>query len=135
MNLVETLSQSALRHPEHSAIIFEGETFSYSTLETYITKFASGLSKLGIEKGDKVALIVGNSPRFIIALYGALKVGAAVIPVNPLYAPDELVYILTNGDAKAVITLDLFLPLVEKASPILPKIDYFIICDKIEHSH
>ncbi|PEL09743.1 fatty acid--CoA ligase family protein [Bacillus sp. AFS017336] len=129
MNLVETLSQSALKNPEHSAVIFEGQTLSYSTLDTYITKFASGLSKLGIEKGDKVALVVGNSPHFIIALYGALKVGAAVIPVNPLYSPDELVYILTNGDAKAVITLDLFLPLVEKASPILPNIEHFIICE------
>lgn len=134
MNLVETLSQSALRHPEHSAIIFEGQTFSYSTLETHITKFASGLSKLGINKGDKIALVVGNSPHFIISLYGALKVGAVVIPVNPLYSPDELVYILTNGDAKAVITLDLFLPLVEKASPILPNIDHFIICETKQES-
>ncbi|WP_088072828.1 fatty acid--CoA ligase family protein [Gottfriedia luciferensis] len=129
MNLVQTLSQTALKHPEQSAIVFEGQSFSYSTLDTYITKFASGLSKLGIKKGDKIALVVGNSPHFIISLYGAMKVGAAVIPVNPLYSPDELVYILTNGDAKAVITLDLFLPLVEKASPILPNIEHFIICE------
>lgn len=129
MNLVKTLSQTALKHPENAAIVFEGQTFSYATLNTYISKFASGLSKLGIEKGDKIALVVGNSPHFIIALYGALKAGAAVIPVNPLYSPDELVFILTNGDAKAVITLDLFLPLVEKASPILPKVDHFIICE------
>ncbi len=136
MNLVHTLSQTALKHPDHTAVIFEGQSFSYAQLNTYITKFASGLSKLGIEKGDKVALIVGNSPHFIIALYGALKAGAAVIPVNPLYSPDELIYILTNGDAKAVITLDLFLPLVEKASPILPNIEHFIICEtKQEHPY
>jgi len=129
LNLVHTLSQTALKHPEHTAVNFEGQSYSYAQLNTYITKFASGLSKLGIEKGDKVALVVGNSPHFIIALYGALKAGAAVIPVNPLYSPDELIYILTNGDAKAVITLDLFLPLVEKASPILPNIEHYIICE------
>lgn len=129
MNLFKTLSDTARKHPDHIALVFEGQEISYAQLETYITKFASGLSKIGIEKGDKVALVVGNSPHFIISLYGALKLGAAVIPINPLYSPDELVYILTNGDAKAVITLDLLLPLVEKASPILPQIEHYIICE------
>jgi long-chain acyl-CoA synthetase len=129
LNLVQKLSETAMNQPDDIAVFFEGERITYKTLDTLITKFASGLSKLGIQKGDNVALVVGNSPHFIISLYGALKVGASVIPINPLYTPDELLYILTNGDAKAVITLDLLLPLVEKASQVLTKVEHYIICE------
>ncbi|MBP0724534.1 fatty acid--CoA ligase family protein [Bacillus sp. RG28] len=129
MNLVQKLSETAMNHPEDIAVFFEGQQITYKTLDSLITRFACGLSKLGIQKGDNVALVVGNSPHFIISLYGALKVGASVIPINPLYTPDELLYILTNGDAKAVITLDLLLPLVEKASQVLTKVEHYIICE------
>ncbi len=63
------------------------------SLISAVTKFASGLERIGIRKGDHVGLILGNTPHFIIGLYGALRAGATVIPINPIYTPDELIYV------------------------------------------
>lgn len=106
-----------------------GKATSYGELDAAITKFASGLVQLGIKKGDHIALLLGNSPYFAISLYGAMRMGATVIPVNPIYSPDEIGYILNNGDVKAVVSLDLLLPIAEKSHHLLPKIEHYIICD------
>ena len=73
--------------------------------------------------------LLGNSPHFIISLYGALRAGATVIPINPIYTPDEIGYILNNGDVKVVVALDKLLPLLEKMNPILSSVEQFVICE------
>jgi long-chain acyl-CoA synthetase len=98
-------------------------------LDSAITKFASGLEKLGVKQGDHIALLLGNSPHFVISLYGALRLGVTVIPVNPIYTADEIGYILNNGDVKVVIALDMAIPLVEKMHTFLPKIEHYIFCE------
>ncbi|WP_243356308.1 fatty acid--CoA ligase family protein [Bacillus litorisediminis] len=128
MNITEKLRETAARTPTKPAYYFAGESKSYAELDGAVTKFASGLQKLGIDKGDHVGLLLGNSPYFIIGLYGALRAGATVVPLNPLYTPSELGYMLDNGDVKALIALDLALPVLEKAHPSLPKIESYILC-------
>ncbi|RDU35502.1 long-chain fatty acid--CoA ligase [Neobacillus piezotolerans] len=129
MNLSSKLHETAQALPEKLAYYFMGKETSYGELDAAITKFASGLEQLGIKKGDHIALLLGNSPYFVISLYGAIRMGATVIPVNPIYSPDEIGYILNNGDVKAVVSLDLLLPIAEKSHHQLPKIEHFIICD------
>jgi long-chain acyl-CoA synthetase len=77
---------------------------------------------------------LGNSPHFVISLYGALRLGVTVIPVNPIYTADEIGYILNNGDVKAVIALDMAIPLVEKMHTFLPKIKLYIFCETAPNS-
>jgi len=129
LNLSTRLHETAQNMPEKNAYVFMGNPTSYGELDAAITKFASGLEQLGIKEGDHIALLLGNSPYFVISLYGALRLGATVIPVNPLYSPDEIGYILNNGDVKAVISLDLLIPVAEKSHQLLPKIEHYIICD------
>ncbi|ALC91932.1 long-chain fatty acid--CoA ligase [Bacillus sp. FJAT-18017] len=129
MNISAKLHETAQTVPGKPAYYFMGKPTAYGELDAAITKFASGLEQLGVEKGDNIALLLGNSPYFVISLYGALRLGATVIPVNPLYSADEIGYILTNGDVKAVVSLDLLLPVAEKSHNLLPKIEHYIICD------
>lgn len=58
-----------------------------------------------------------------------MRLGATAIPVNPIYTPDEISYILHNGDVKAVIALDMLLPLVEKGVQAFPQVKTFIVCE------
>lgn len=129
MNLSSQLAATAEKFSNKPAYIFNGQTSTYTELNAAVTKFASGLNKLGIQKGDHIALLLGNSPHFVIGLYGALRAGATVIPINPIYTPDEIGYIMNDGDVKAVIALDLMIPLMEKMNAALPKVEHIIACD------
>jgi long-chain acyl-CoA synthetase len=68
-----------------------------------------GIRSLGIRKGDRVVLLLPNSPQFLVAYYGLLKAGAVIVPLNPLSAERELEFYLTDSGAEAVITIPLFL--------------------------
>ncbi|WP_368298324.1 fatty acid--CoA ligase family protein [Cytobacillus firmus] len=129
MNLTEQLHETAIRMGDKTAYYFMDQSSTYAELYGAVTKFADGLSKLGVKKGDHIALLLGNSPHFVIGLHGALRLGATVIPINPIYTPDEIGYIVNNGDVKAVVTLDLLVPLIEKMHQALPKVENYIICD------
>jgi long-chain acyl-CoA synthetase len=129
VNLSSRLTEIATKQPTKEAYIFQGTSCTYAELNASISKFASGLSQMGVNKGDHVALLLGNSPYFVIGLYGALRAGATVIPINPIYTADEISYILNNGDVKTVIALDLLIPLLEKMEERLPQVEHMIICE------
>lgn len=129
VNLSDQLSVTAGKYPNKTSFVFQDNNTSYQELEGAVKKFASSLYKLGYRKGDHIALAVGNSPYYVIGLYGALRLGVVVIPINPLYTPSEMTYILKNGDVKAVITMDV---LLEKFNPIaekLPNVHHYISCE------
>jgi long-chain acyl-CoA synthetase len=129
MNLTNQLHYTANLMPNKEAYYFGEQSTTYQQLDGAVTKFASGLQGIGGQKGDHIALLLGNSPYFVIAMYGALRLGATVIPINPIYTADEISYIIKNGDVKAVVTLDLLLPLLEKMNPLLPGVEHYIVCD------
>lgn len=129
MNLSSRLQETAKYAADKTAYYFMGQGTTYAELDGAITSFASGLEKLGVKQGDHVALLLGNSPHFVISLYGALRLGATVIPVNPIYTPDEIGYILNNGDVKVVVALDMAIPLAEKVHAFLPKVEKFVFCE------
>lgn len=129
LNLVETVRQQAFEQPEKTAYYFLGKGTSYSELEQSIARFAAALQDLGVQKGDHVAFLLGNTPHYIISLYASMRIGAVAIPINPIYTPDEISYIIKNGDVKVVIALDLLLPLVEAGVQGFPQVTNYIICE------
>ncbi|CAM3653225.1 fatty acid--CoA ligase family protein [Mesobacillus zeae] len=129
MNISVQLHNIAGRLGGKPAYYFMDQASTYAELDAAVTRFASGLEQLGIKKGDHIAVLLGNSPHFIISLYGALRLGATVIPINPVYTEDEISFILLNGDVKAVVCLDLMMPLAEKMQKHLPEVQQFIICE------
>lgn len=129
MNLVTSLQSQAEQQPNKIAYHFMGKDTSYGELEHAVGKFAQALTTLGVKKGDHVALLLGNTPHFIVSLYASMRIGATVIPVNPIYTPSEISYIVNNGDVKVVIALDLLVPLVAEGEQLFPKVEHYIICE------
>lgn len=102
--------------PDHPALIFMGRKITYKELHTDSEKFGYILKKkFNLEKGDKIAIYLPNSPQFPIAYYGGIKIGGVITPLNPLYTAREVAYQLNDSGAKILIALDLFKDNVEKA--------------------
>ncbi|WP_404451691.1 fatty acid--CoA ligase family protein [Virgibacillus necropolis] len=129
MDLSNQLTHMAQKSPNKPAYVFQEKATTYMELEGAVTKFASRLRELGYKKGDHIALVVGNSPYYVIGLYGALRLGAVVIPINPLYTAHEMTYILKNGDVKAVITMDVLMEKFEAIAEQLPGVEHYISCE------
>ncbi|OXM13352.1 long-chain-fatty-acid--CoA ligase [Paenibacillus herberti] len=127
-NLVEVLENSAASYPDREAYVFQGNSTTYTELMNQVEQFASGLSARNIGKGDKIVLLLGNCPEFIIALYGALRLGAVVVPVNPTYTADEIAYIIGNCGAKTAIAAAPLQPLFAALQPRLPELQGSIYC-------
>ena len=107
-SLATMLSTTAQKVPQKTAVVFQNETTSYLQLEMMSNQVANVLQDMGISLRDKVALYCINSPWFIAAYYGILKVGATVVPINLLLNINEIEYILSNSESKILIYYDVF---------------------------
>ena len=115
------LEESARRFPQNVALEFLGKTLSYQELWGLARRFAQGLKDLGVRPGDRVAIMLPNSPQFVIAFYGTLLAGGVGVNVNPLYTPRELRHQLADAGAETLVILDHLLPRyleVEKEVPV-----------------
>ena len=106
-SLPELFRASTEKHAGRIAVKFLGKSLSYAQVEKSANAFAAYLASKGIGKGDRVLLMLPNSPHFIIAYYGALKRGAIVVPASPLDTASEAEYKFRNSGAKIIIFLDL----------------------------
>ena len=113
--LFQFLSDSAKRYPEKEALSFYNKGMSYEALETQTNRFAHVLKRLGVQKGDRVAVMLPNIPQCVIAYYGALKLGAVIVMTNPLYVEREIQVQLADSGAETIIALDFFYPRIEKS--------------------
>jgi long-chain acyl-CoA synthetase len=107
------LERTAARYPDRVATIFFGAKLTYRALNETANRFAHALLNFGLQRGDRVALMLPNCPQFPIVFYGALKAGAVVTAMNPLYTPRELEYQLNDAGAETLVTLSKFYPTVE----------------------
>ncbi len=111
--LQKILTKTAANYPKKNAITYNEREISYSQLETLSNKFANSMIKLGVNKGDRVALFLPNIPQFIISYFGALKAGAVVTAISPLHREREVEYQLGDSDAETIVTLDSTLPIIK----------------------
>jgi len=114
ITMPEALERSATNYPDNTSFIMMGKKISFSQLNDLVNRFATALSDLGIQKGDKVALILPNIPQVVIATYAVFRRGGVVVMNNPLYTERELEYQLNDSDSKMAICLDLLVPRVLK---------------------
>jgi long-chain acyl-CoA synthetase len=103
LSIAAVLAESAMRRPDHPAIVFGAEETTYGRLWTDARKYAAVLRAHGIGAGDAVALLLPNTPHFPKAYFGLLALGAVVVPVNALLRADEINYILRDSGAKALV--------------------------------
>ncbi len=105
--LPEFLERSAIEFPNHPALIFEGYRLTYRELLAQVNHFAGILSEYGIQKGDRVAILLPNIIPCVISYYAILRLGAIVVMNNPLYTDQELEHQFNDAGVKMLITLDL----------------------------
>lgn len=108
------LLKAADEFPEKSAIHFMGKELTYREVKDSALQFAAYLQKLGVGKGDRVAVFLPNTPQAVISFFGILLAGGIVVPTNPLYTERELEYQMKDSGAVAIITLDILYPRVSK---------------------
>ncbi|HXQ34529.1 MAG TPA: class I adenylate-forming enzyme family protein, partial [Anaerolineales bacterium] len=118
--LIDVVSESASQKPNHQALWFQGNTVKYSELERLSTAFSNALTKLGVKPGDRVALLLPNSPQIILSLFGIWKAGGIVVPLNPLYTENELEHALREAGAESVVVLTPFYNKVKAIQPRTP---------------
>lgn len=104
--LPEMLAASVAAYGKKTALEFFGATTTYRELGDQVSRAAEGLRRLGVRAGDRVALILPNSPQHVVAFYAALRLGAIVIEHNPLYTPRELRHQFEDHGARFAIVWD-----------------------------
>lgn len=114
--LYQLLEDSARDYGGHTALVFYKRRVSYSELKDASDRFARALAdEWGVGKGSVVSLYLPNTPQFAIAYYGALKAGATVNPINPLYTGEEVAFQLRTSKTKVLVALDIFKDKVDDA--------------------
>ncbi|MFT4003636.1 MAG: long-chain fatty acid--CoA ligase [Rhizobium sp.] len=113
-SLVELLEESCARYADRLAFTSMGKSITYRDLDTQTRKIAAWLQSLGLQKGDRVAVMMPNVLQNPITVYGILRAGLVVVNVNPLYTPRELEHQLRDCGAKAIFVLENFAHTVEQ---------------------
>ncbi|MFP5112342.1 acyl-CoA synthetase [Bacillaceae bacterium C204] len=103
MNIGSLLAQNARKFPELLAIECEGRSYTYRQFNKEVNKLANGLLKQGVNKGDKLALMMKNSDYFVLTFFAAAKIGAVAVPVNFRLTASEVHYILDQSDTSLVV--------------------------------
>lgn len=123
MDLGAKLTKNAQAFPDKTAIVFKDRKWTYAELNERATCFGNGIRSLGLEPGDRVAVILRNRSEFLEILFGLVKAGLTLVPVNWRFAPEEMRYVIDHSEASAVVVADEFF---EKLAPVLkdlPRID------------
>ncbi|WP_298588721.1 long-chain-fatty-acid--CoA ligase [uncultured Kocuria sp.] len=105
-SLVHMLERSVARHGASTALEFFGATTSYAALGRQVDRAAEGLRRLGVRRGDRVAIVLPNCPQHVVAFYAVLRLGAVVVEHNPLYTAPELRHQFEDHGARVAVVWD-----------------------------
>ena len=107
------LQESAESFPQNTALIFARKRFSYREVQEKVDALANAFIALGVKKGERVALLLPNSPPYVIGYYAVLKVGGIVVTLNPLAVEREILHFLKHAEVRTIIV----------AEPLFSRID------------
>jgi long-chain acyl-CoA synthetase len=127
MTLRELLQWRAAEKGDSPAVIYEDEPISYAQLQARVNRFANALSKLGVGRDDKVAIMLNNCPEFIVAFFACSCLGAVAVPVNIFYKERELEFLLRDSDAVALIATPAFAEFFSKIEEKPPLCECLIV--------
>lgn len=116
VSLPDLLTRTAVRFPDHPAILFYGRVIRYGELETLVNQFAQALIALGVKTNDVVGLMLPNLPQTVISFYGSLRAGARVTPINPLYVEGEIAQQVQDSGCDTILALE---PFASRIQPLI----------------
>jgi long-chain acyl-CoA synthetase len=126
MNLGRLLEEKTKEHPKRAALIHGDKSITFDELNKNVNRLANGLQGLGIERGGRVAIMLPNTPEFVYSFLACQKLGAVAVPFNTMYKGGEILYILKDCGAKAIITLNSTVPLINEIKTELPQLQHII---------
>lgn len=126
------LFKSAQAFPNKVVIYYENDTITYSQLNEEVNNLAQGLIDLGLKFSDKVAVILDNCPDFVRIYFAILRSAGTVVPLNPLYKEDEILYIINDAKIKLIVTNQELLPRINKIRDEIPDLKVIVIGDNKE---
>jgi long-chain acyl-CoA synthetase len=115
--LFEDVADVAKEKPGHRMIWFKGRWMSYKDVDRLSDVLAAGLANIGVKKGDRVVMLLPNSPNIVISQLAIWKAGAISVPINPLYSEAELEFALNECGAEVAIVLTAFYGLAKRLQP------------------
>jgi len=118
--LHQFLEETARKYPNRTATILKGARLSYAELDQLTDRLAAGLAAMGLQRGDRVAIFMPNSPQFVIAFYGILKAGGVAVATNPLYTPRELEHQMKDSGAELILVMSNFYRTIKQVQPNTP---------------
>jgi long-chain acyl-CoA synthetase len=105
-NLLGVIENICEKYPHQPAIIYLGESVTYSKLRELVQRFATALSDLGVKVNDRIMIYIANCPQFLVAYFGIQEIGAIPVPVSPIYTPFELEYMMNDSGAETIVCQD-----------------------------
>jgi long-chain acyl-CoA synthetase len=106
--LYQILELTCVRYDDAVATVFFDQKMTYGQLRDHVRRLSAALRSMGVSKGDRVAIMLPNSPQFIISYYAVLEAGATVVNISPLHVERELEYEFNDSGSETLIYLDLF---------------------------
>lgn len=134
-SLGELLDNSSKKYPKRVAIVFGQKKITYKTLQETTNHIAAGLIHSGIKKHDRVAILLDNSPEFVISYYSILKAGATVVPINYMFKIEEINYILQDSQACALITSRIHLETAQELRLRVESLKHIIAAGRTSLEH
>jgi long-chain acyl-CoA synthetase len=111
--LGDILAITAVHRPDKVATHFLGAELTYRDLKVRSDALAASLARLGVGKGDRVAIMLPNCPQYIVAAFAILQLGAVIVNINPSYTPREFLVVATDSTPRVLITLDALAPMAQ----------------------
>ncbi len=128
MLLHELPLRAAHDAPSAPALTYQGQTLAYGALAQAIERFAAGLVRLGVARGERVGVYLEKRFEFVIAAFGAMRAGAVFVPVNPLLKGEQVGYILRDCNVRALVTSAERLAAVAAALPACHDLRQVVVC-------
>ncbi len=126
MNTAEFLTIASSICPDRPAVVFEGKKYTFSEINERANRLANALAKLGVQKGDRVAMLQVNCNQYVEAYYATAKLGAIFVPLNFRAKADELTYMLNNSEASLLFVGERYVDLVNSIRPQIPSVKHLI---------
>jgi len=130
MNTADFLTISAAICPDRGAIVFEDKRYTFSQLNERVNRLANALINLGVNKGDRVALLQVNCSEHVEVYFASAKLGAIYVPLNFRAKADELDYMINTAEANTLFVGERYIELVNSIRPTLSSVRNFISLDK-----
>ncbi|MBA7712503.1 3-oxocholest-4-en-26-oate--CoA ligase [subsurface metagenome] len=129
MNTADFLGIATAICPERAAIVFEGKRYTFSQLNDRVNSLANALANLGVDKGDRVAMLQVNCNQCVETYFATAKLGAIYVPLNFRAKGDELTYMLNSSEANTLLVGERYIELANSIKPELTSVKTFISLD------